>query len=138
MIRFQGVVGAALSCIAVAVVAFTGSLHAQVNAVYVESNDPTANTVIGYKNDGLGNLTLLPGSPYSTGGTGWVPPTGQALGFQADDDQQIITNSASTLLFAVNGHSNTIAAFTINSDGSLTPTGPAISSAGSQPASLGL
>lgn len=117
------------------------SLHAQVNAVYVESNIGTTtggNTVIGYSNDGAGNLTLLPGSPYSTGGTGVIPPNGQPLGFQTDDDQQIITNKAGTKLFAVNGRSNTIASFTINSNGSLTPNGLPKSSAGTQPASLGL
>jgi hypothetical protein len=107
--------------------------HAQVNAVYVQSNDPTANTVLGYSNDGLGNLTALPGSPYSTGGTGWSG----ALGLQQDDDGQVITDSLSTLLFAVNGHSNTVASFTINSDGSLTSVAT-LDAAGSQPASLAL
>jgi 6-phosphogluconolactonase (cycloisomerase 2 family) len=117
------------------------SLHAQINAVYVESNIGTVangNTVIGYSNDGAGTLTLLPGSPYSTGGTGVIPPPGFPLGFQTDDDQQIIINKAGTKLFAVNGRSNTVASFTINSDGSLTPNGFPISSAGTQPASLGL
>ncbi len=110
--------------------------HAQVNAVYVESNISTTNnnTIIGFSNDGSGNLTPLPGSPYKTGGTGW----GGSLGIQQDDDQQVVTNAAGTLLFAVNGHSNTIASFTINADGSLTPNGSPIQSAGTQPASLGL
>src|SRR5581483_851562 len=41
--------------------------HAQVNAVYVESNISTTNnnTIIGFSNDGSGNLTPLPGSPYT-------------------------------------------------------------------------
>lgn len=116
------------------VTAMTISSHAQVNAVYLESNDPTANTVLGFSNDGLGNLTALPGSPYSTGGTGWPGPLGQ----QQDDDGQVITNNAGTLLFAVNGHSNTVADFTINSDGSLTMLGTPLDAAGSQPASLAL
>jgi hypothetical protein len=51
----------------------------------------------------------------------------------------VIVNKAGTLLFTVNGFSNTIAEFTINSDGSLTtfPGSPS-TSGGPQPASLGL
>lgn len=118
-----------------AVAAITAApLHAQVNAVYVQTNDPTANTVVGYTVDSAGNLTALPGSPYGTGGTGWPAP----IGLQQDDDGQVISNSTGTLLYAVNGHTNTIAGFIINSDGSLTPNGAPVNSAGSQPASLAL
>lgn len=125
------IVGAGLVLLLTAAIA-----QGQLNAVYVESNISTTNnnTVIGFSNDGNGNLTPLPGSPYKTGGTGW----GGSLGLQQDDDQQVVTNGAGTLLFAVNGHSNTIASFTINADGSLTPNGTPIQSAGTQPASLGL
>lgn len=117
-------------------------LDAQVNAVYVNGNIGTvsnANVVYGYSNDGAGNLTPLPGSPYSTAGTGSAPPAGMSLGLQTDDDQQVIINNAGTLLFTVNGFSNTIAVFGINSDGSLTmiPGSPS-TSGGTQPASLGL
>jgi len=118
------------------------SVNAQVNAVYLNANIGTvsdANVVIGYSNDGAGNLTPLPGSPYLTGGTGSAPAPGTSLGLQTDDDQQVIINKAGTLLFTVNGFSNTIAEFTINSDGSLTtfPGSPS-TSGGPQPASLGL
>jgi len=117
-------------------------LSAQVNAVYVNGNIGTisnGNVVYGYSNDGAGNLTPLPGSPFLTGGTGSAPPLGMSLGLQTDDDQQVITNNAGTLLFTVNGFSNTIAVFDINSDGSLTmiPGSPS-TSGGTQPASLGL
>src|SRR5437764_4577475 len=101
--------------IGVAMAVFAGAAllaHGQVNAVYVETNDSTANTVLGYSNDGLGNLTALPGSPYSSSGTGWPGP----LTDQQDADGQIITNAAGTLLFAVNGHSNTVADYAVNSD----------------------
>ena len=126
-----------------ALAAFSGlSLQAQVNAVYVNGNIGTVsngNVVYGYSNDGTGHLTPLPGSPYSTGGTGSAPSSGMSLGLQTDDDQQVITNNAGTLLFTVNGFSNTIAVFDINSDGSLTPiAGSPFTSGGSQPASLGL
>ncbi len=118
------------------------TLQAQVNAVYVNGNIGTvsnSNVVYGYSNDGSGNLTPLPGSPYLTGGTGSAPATGMFLGLQTDDDQQVIINNAGTLLFTVNGFSNNIAVFDINSDGSLTPiAGSPFTSGGSQPASLGL
>jgi 6-phosphogluconolactonase (cycloisomerase 2 family) len=117
-------------------------LAAQTNAVYVNGNIGTisnGNVVYGYSNDGSGNLTPLPGSPYSTAGTGSAPPPGMSLGLQTDEDQQVIINNAGTVLYTVNGFSNTIAVFDINSDGSLTPlTGSPYTSGGTQPASLGL
>lgn len=129
----------------VAMVLAAGSalgVQAQTNAVYLNANIGTvsnANVVLGYSNDGAGHLTPLPGSPYLTGGTGSAPAPGTSLGLQTDDDQQVIVNQAGTLLFTVNGFSNTIAVFTINSDASLTPiTGSPYNSGGPQPASLGL
>lgn len=123
-----------LCAIALAAALTVVPLHAQLNAVYVQTNDPTANTVVGYSIDSVGNLTPLPGSPYSTGGTGWPGPTA----LQQDDDGQVLVNSASTLLYTVNGHSDTVAGYHINSDGSLTPVSLPIRSAGAQPASLAL
>jgi 6-phosphogluconolactonase (cycloisomerase 2 family) len=118
------------------------ALPAQTNAVYVNGNIGTisnGNVVYGYSNDGSGNLTPLPGSPYSTAGTGSAPPLGMSLGLQTDEDQQVIINNAGTVLYTVNGFSNTIAVFDINSDGSLTPlAGSPYVSGGTQPASLGL
>src|SRR4051794_25385887 len=75
--------GLLLSC-ALLVAALTPSLNGQVNAVYVESNIAAdgQNSILGYTNDGFGNMTPLPGSPYLTDGTGWAPPNGQPLGFQ--------------------------------------------------------
>jgi len=117
-------------------------VQAQTNAVYLNANIGTvsnANVVLGYSNDGNGNLTPLPGSPYLTGGTGSAPAAGMSLGLQTDDDQQVIVNKAGTLLLTVNGFSNTVAVFAINSDASLTPiTGSPYTSGGPQPASLGL
>jgi 6-phosphogluconolactonase (cycloisomerase 2 family) len=123
----------------------TGSalaVQAQTNAVYLNANIGTvsnANVVLGYSNDGHGNLTPLPGSPYLTGGTGSAPAPGTSLGLQTDDDQQVIINKGGTLLFTVNGFSNTLAVFTINSDASLTTVaGSPSTSGGPQPMSLGL
>lgn len=116
------------------------TLHAQINAVYVQSNisTPKGNTVIGFSNDGFGNLTPLPGSPYLTQGTGWAVPDGMTLTVQNDDDGQLIANAAGTYMFTVNGHNNTISTFSINPDGSLTLVGTPVASGGSQPASIAL
>ena len=108
------------------------------NVVYVESNISTTNgnTVLGFSNDGNGNLTPLPGSPYLTDGTGVVKA---GNGVQTDADGELIVNSAGTLLFAVNEHSNTIAVFNINADGSLSAApGSPSPSGGQAPASLAL
>jgi 6-phosphogluconolactonase (cycloisomerase 2 family) len=106
--------------------------------VYVESNVAASpgNQILGYKRDALGNLTPLPGSPYSAGGTGI------SLSFNLgpfDSDSEIITNADNTLLYATNGGSNSIAAFTFRSDGALTPLkGSPFPSGGSNPVSLAL
>src|SRR5207237_3219622 len=56
-----------------------------------------------------------------------------------DSDQNVIVNPSHTLLFAVNGGSDTIAVFSINDDGSLTPVkGSPFPSGGSNPVSVGL
>jgi 6-phosphogluconolactonase (cycloisomerase 2 family) len=96
------------------------------------------NSVAAFSNDGSGNLTPLAGSPYLTGGTGAGGSTAPTSGV-LDADQQVVINSAGTLLLAVNGHSNTVASFIINSDGTLTPVaGSPFPSSGKDPAALGL
>jgi 6-phosphogluconolactonase (cycloisomerase 2 family) len=125
--------------VAVVVIVLLVSLTAlaQTNRVYIETNNGLTgqNAVLGYSNDGAGNLTLLPSAPYPTGGTGITnfPNTGVAL----DADTEVITNTAHTLLFAVDMHSNTVASFTINADGSLTSVpGSPFPSNGPQPSGL--
>jgi 6-phosphogluconolactonase len=111
---------------------------AQNNVVYVESNigkTDGQNSVYAFLNSG-GKLTQLKGSPYLTMGTGVYSSNPVfAPGFQAD--QEIVTNAANTLLFAVNGHSDTVSSFNINSDGSLTLANTSASN-GADPVSLGL
>src|SRR5579863_254458 len=107
------------------------------NLVYVESNISTTggNTVLGFSNDGLGNLTPLSKSPYATNGTGTVSGNG---GLQFDADQEVVANPGGTLLYAVDGHSNDVAGFTINSDGNLTSIGGSpVPSGGQDPVSIG-
>src|ERR1700743_3053436 len=94
-----------LLCVLAIVVLGVGSalaVQGQTNAVYLNANigtTPNANVVLGYNNDGHGNLTPLPGSPYSTGGTGSAPATGMSLGLQTDDDQPVVICKGGNLLF---------------------------------------
>ena len=109
------------------------------NLLYINSNIAITgqNSVIALVNDGAGNLSPVAGSPFATGGTG-VDQMGSLL-FDApwDADGQVMMNPSATLLFAVNGHSNNIAAFRINSDGSLTAVaGSPFASGGPEPASI--
>src|SRR5579864_432489 len=107
--------------------------------VYVESNigTPAGNSILAFSRDGQGNLTPLAGSPFLTGGTG-VFDTSLNLG-PFDSDQNVIANPEHTLLFAVNGGSNTVAVFHIEPDGSLTPVdGSPFPSGGINPVSVGL
>lgn len=132
---------AALALLTIVAVVFVSSrADAQLNLVYLESNVGSVsgqNSIYGFSNDGAGHLTALPGSPYLTGGTGVYDPGGLSGSFDADG--QIIINRAATLLFAVNGNSNTISVFNINSDGSLTSiAGSPFPSGGSEPVSLSL
>jgi 6-phosphogluconolactonase (cycloisomerase 2 family) len=115
-------------------------VQAQTNIVYINGNITTTgqNAVIALVNDGAGNLTPLAGSPFLTGGTGVGGTFNSMMDAQWDSDQEIVINPAGTLLFAVNGHSNNVSAFTIRSDGSLRKVnGSPFASGGPQPASLG-
>ncbi len=111
---------------------------AQNNVVYVESNvgqTINQNSVYAFINN-AGKLTQLKGSPYLTMGSGvYSSNPVLAPGFQAD--QEIVVNGARTLLFAVNGRSDTVTTFNINSDGSLTLANISASN-GADPVSLGL
>ena len=112
------------------------------NLVYVESNigsTSNSNSVFGFSNSG-GILTAVTGSPWMTGGTGIYDP-GQVKGVsEFDADQQVLISPQNKLLFAVNGHSNTFAVFTISStDGHLTAvSGSPFHSNGSDQVSFGL
>lgn len=123
------------------VVLSIGTALAQTSYIYVESNigeSANRNSLFAFSNDGLGNLTPLPGAPFLTSGTGVVDSGGGPTDpFNAD--QQVIARKDGSQLFAVNGHTNTIAAFTINADGTLTTVpGSPFPSGGQDPASVGL
>ena len=142
--RNNGAFGALVTLVLCAGVLLAGGrlprAQQSLNLVYVESNigtSPNLNSVFGFSNDGKGNLTALPGSPYLTGGTGVYAPNNEDSAFDAD--QQVTISPDGNLLFTVNGDTNTIAVFNINSDGSLTPVaGSPFPSGGTSPASVGL
>lgn len=105
--------------------------------VYVGTNDPRPgqNAVVAYRRAEDGTLTEL--GVYPTGGTGFANPDG-VVGPE-DSDQNLILNADGSLLFAVNGGSDSIAVFAVAADGSLTLVpGAPFPSGGPQPVSLGL
>lgn len=112
---------------------------AQINLVYVESNiaaTSNQNSIYAFSNNGLGVLTQVSGSPFLTGGTG-VKPSTSASANVFTSDGQLVANSTSVFLYGVNGHTNTIAAFLINSDGTLaTVSGSPFASNGQDPVSV--
>jgi 6-phosphogluconolactonase (cycloisomerase 2 family) len=140
MKRFQpsGKVSLVLTLTAVVFLSILPAV-AQINLVYVESNiaaTSNQNSIYAFSNNGLGVLTPVSGSPFLTGGTG-VKPAASASANVFTSDGQLTTNSSSAFLYGVNGHTNTIAAFFINSDGTLAPvTGSPYASNGQDPVSL--
>lgn len=127
--------------IAALVLCLAATGFAQLNLVYTMTNTglcPTCsqnqNAILAFSNDGTGHLTRI-GKKFSTRGTGLYDP---APATDFDEDGQLITNAAGSLLFAVNMHSNTIAVLNINSDGTVKHVqGSPYPSNGPQPASLG-
>lgn len=132
----------AMLCLAVIGIAFTTAFaQSGPNVVYVESNIgkvANKNSIFAWSNDGAGNLTPLSGSPFLTGGTGFFTAT-PAVANVFQGDQEVVINKGGSLLLAVNGHSNNISVFKINSDGTLTVVaGSPFPSNGPNPISLGL
>jgi len=108
------------------------------DVVYVESNVATGrgNAILAFRRDAAGKLTMIPGSPFPAGGNGVSPSFN--LG-PYDSDQEIAVDAEKTLLFAVNGGSDSIAVFHIRRDGGLVPVaGSPFSSEGTNPVSLGI
>lgn len=113
--------------------AFPESLE-PLGMVYSLSNNPNAgeNAVLAYRRTDSG-LELV--DSYPTFGTGFLNDDNR-LGPQ-DNDRPIIVNKDRTLLFAVDGASNRITSFRINTDGTLARVpGGRVSSGGVFPVSL--
>jgi DNA-binding beta-propeller fold protein YncE len=105
--------------------------------VYIETNvaRQNASSVLALRYR-AGSFRPLVIAEYPTGGAGSADLRNSGV---LDADQQVIVNKSRTLLFAVNQGSDTIAAFHIAADGSLTPVrGSPFPSGGTAPASLGI
>ncbi|MBV9341821.1 MAG: hypothetical protein JO159_13160 [Acidobacteria bacterium] len=106
----------------------------QITAVYLESNRADHNSILAYRNNG-GTLTFL--GEFPTGGKG-IFDLSLKLG-PFDSDQNVLTNAEGTVLYAVNGGSDSIAAFRIEDNGTLsTLTGSPFASGGTDPVSVGI
>src|SRR5947209_3332132 len=116
-------------------VALSGlAVWGQSTAVYVESNRADHNSILAYRNIG-GTLAFL--GEFPTNGKG-VFDLSLKLG-PFDSDQNVLTNAEGTVLYAVNSGSDTIAAFTVAANGSLSAiAGSPFSSGGTNPVSIGI
>jgi 6-phosphogluconolactonase (cycloisomerase 2 family) len=114
--------------------------HSPKNVLYVHSNNWVSgtNSVLAYTRDtAKGTLTEIKGSPFLTGGNGYLNSP-ERLG-PDDTDQQITATADHRFLYVVNEGSNTIAGFAIQSDGSLkTVKGSPFQSGGVRPVSIGI
>ena len=108
--------------------------------LYIQSNGVAEgqNTIIAYERHHDGTLTPHPAGPFMTGGTGVNNSTNGKLG-PNDNDTPIVVSADKKRLFTVNGHSNTIAVFDIQADGSLRHVkGSPFDSMGVNPVSLSI
>lgn len=108
--------------------------------LYVQSNNVAEgkNSIIAYERHLDGLLTPHPSGPFLTRGTGVNNSTNGKLG-PNDNDSPIVVSADKKRLFAVNGHSNTIAVFDIQSDGALEHVnGSPFDSMGVNPVSLAI
>ena len=89
--------------------------------LYVQNNSttPGRNGILAYRRGQDGSLTMLPGSPFLTGGTGFTD-TSFPLG-PFDADYIFEADPVGGVLFAANGGTNTVAALRFAPDGSLAP-----------------
>lgn len=89
------------------------------DVLYLQTNDfhENKNAVLAYRDDGYGELKPLAGSPFYTKGSGVGNPK-QILG-PLDSDYEVRITHDGKFLLTVNSGSNTIAVFSIKSNGGL-------------------
>jgi len=109
-IRSGGVAGSARATLLVAALLALGPGVGYAQFIYVNNNASPNNSVSALAINPAGQLSPVPGSPFATGGQGDFTPSVDAV--------QILTTGR--WLYASNPFTNTIAAFEINGDGSLT------------------
>ena len=136
---YRGVQGAmGIATLLLLLVGSTSGLRAQERLLYTLSNniETGQNAVIAYQRMADGTLAPHPAGPFLTRGTGIDNDTNGKLG-PNDNDTPLVLSADGRHLFAVNGHSNTIAAFAVADDGSLRHVpGSPFPSAGIGPVSL--
>lgn len=131
--RFKGGSRLTLACIAAAAVAVPTAAASldkgkpkhhkkpkpkvtAVGAVYTESNDPTANTLIAFNRSAKGTLTLR--AHVATGGKGSSQAVGCGPGCPILDSQnEVVQSTDGHLVFAVNAGSNSISSFAVTNKG---------------------
>ncbi len=98
----------------------TNTAFAKGKFLYIQSGNVAEgqNSIVAYERASGCELVPLAGSPFLTGGTGIDNKTNGKLG-PNDNDTPIIRSADGRHLFAVNGHSNTIAVFDIAPGGTL-------------------
>ena len=136
----------ASACMAIAVIAGFPALglgdraFAQGRYLYVQSNNNQdgQNSIVAFTRAPDGTLSRHAESPFLSAGTGIDNSTNGKLG-PNDNDTPIIIGPNKKRLFAVNGHSNTVAVFDIQTDGALLPVpGSPFDSNGVGPVSLAI
>jgi len=109
----------------------------QYDVVYMQTNDfrDNQNAVLAYRDNGNGELMPLAGSPFYTKGSGVGNPE-QIIG-PLDSDYELRITQDKKFLLTVNSGSNTIAVFSIKSNGSLEHVpGSPFASGGQTPVSI--
>jgi len=82
------------------------------HAVFVQANDPSGNSIVAFRRNPDGTLTLA--ASYRTGGNG-----GRTSGSKSDplsSQGSLVLDTAARLLLAVNAGSDSVSVFTVNGD----------------------
>jgi 6-phosphogluconolactonase (cycloisomerase 2 family) len=105
------------------------------HTVYIDANITTGNTILAYEIEADGSVKPRRGSPFPTGGNGFYDSSFKLGPFDVDQEMALAGN----ILYAVNAGSNSISAFAISDDGTLSPVrGQPFMSGGSTPVSVGV
>jgi len=109
------IAGAAVAAIAIAapaVASASGHSHHQKAAVFVQTDNPSANQIIAYSRAGDGSLTLQ--ATYATGGKGAAQAG--AVADPLASQGSLVTADGGRYLLAVNAGSDTISLFKVHGD----------------------
>lgn len=116
--------------------AHAGPTGAATDIIYIQTNNSNQgqNGILAYRTYASGDVELLPGSPFLTGGRG-IPTSPNAGSFSSDHEVRLSNDKR--FLLTVNSGDNTISVFKIQTDGSLVlAPGSPVSSNGETPVSI--